>query len=102
MKIYKYSKKQWGGIVANRTMDQISELEQKALNDPRLGKIDPAYHSPLYNYATTANSQTVFFHRLGDDVVMMTAGYQGRGWSFILERIAPEIQSFIDKIDRRS
>ena len=101
VKIYKYSKKQWGSIVAANTMDQISEIEQKALHDPRFGKIDPAYHSPIYNYATTANSQTVFFHRLGGDVVMIAAGYKGRGWNFILDNIAPEIQAFIDKIDHK-
>ena len=96
--IYKYSKKRWGSIVATRTIEQISNVEQLALSDPQFGRIDAAYHSPIYHYATTANSQTVFFHRLGTDVVMIAAGYQGRGWNFILNDIAPEIQAFIDQV----
>lgn len=82
-----------------QTMDQIAEVEQKALVEPSFGKLDRLYHSSIYRYATIPNSQTVFFHRLGDDVVMITAGYKGRSWHFLLQRIEPEIRKFLEKAE---
>ena len=69
----KYSARKWGSPVAERTLGQITELEQMALADPLFGRVDAEHHSPIYRYATIRNSQTIFFHRLGEDVVMMMA-----------------------------
>jgi plasmid stabilization system protein ParE len=99
VRIYKYSAIRWGKAIAMRTMDQIAEVEQKALADPDFGKLDSLYHSPIYRYATIPNSQTVFFHRLGDDVVMITAGYKGRAWNLLLKRIEPEVKKFIEEAE---
>ncbi len=99
VRIYKYSVRRWGKSVAMQTMVQISEVEQKALADPNFGKFDSLYHSPIYRYATISNSQTVFFHRLDDNVVMITAGYKGRAWNILLQRIEPEIKRFIKEAE---
>lgn len=101
VRIYKYSVRRWGKPVAIRTMDQISEVEQQALVDPDFGKLDTLYHSSIYRYATIPNSQTVFFHRLDDDVVMITAGYKGRAWNLLLQRIEPEIKKFIKEVENK-
>jgi len=100
VRIYKYSARKWGRPVAERTLKQIAEVEQKALADPSFGKVDEQHHSPIYRYAIIQNSQTIFFHRLGEDVVMITAGYSGRAWHSIMQRIEPQIQAFIDQIKR--
>ena len=76
VRIYKYSARKWGRPVAERTLEQIADVEQKALTDPDFGKVDAQYHSPIYRYATIRNSQTVFFHHLGEDVVMITVELQ--------------------------
>ncbi|MEO1609221.1 MAG: hypothetical protein AAFR90_07695 [Pseudomonadota bacterium] len=99
MRIYKYSARKWGRPVAERTLGQITELEQMALADPGFGRVDAEHHSPIYRYATIRNSQTIFFHRLGEDVVMITAGYSGRAWRQIMQRIEPQIKAFIDQIE---
>jgi len=99
VRIYKYSARKWGGPVAERTLKQITELEQKALADTLFGSLDAEHYSPIYRYATIRNSQTIFFHRLGEDVVMITAGYSGRAWHRIMQRIEPQIKDFIDQIE---
>ena len=99
VRIYKYSVRKWGRPVAKRTLEQIEEVEQKALADPSFGKVDEQYHSPIYRYATIRNSQTVFFYRLGEDVAMITAGYSGRAWHRILQRIEPQIKDFIRRME---
>ncbi len=99
VRIYKYSVRRCGKPVAMRTMDQIAEVEQKALANPEFGKLDSLYHSPIYRYATIPNGQTVFFHRLGENVVMITAGYKGRAWNLLLQRIEPEIKNFIKEAE---
>ena len=99
VRIYKYSTRKWGRPVAERTLAQIAEVERCALSDPGFGKVDAEYHSPIYRYATTRNGQTVFFHRIGADVVMIAAGSAGRAWHRIMQRIEPRIQAFIDRID---
>jgi plasmid stabilization system protein ParE len=96
--IYAYSLRRFGEVVANETMRQIQAVEQGALNDPRYGKIDAQYHSEIFRYKTIRNSQTVFFHPLGDDVVMITAGYCGREWGAILEKIDDEIMQQIKNL----
>lgn len=97
--IYKYSTEKWGRDVANRTMAQITDLEEKTLSDPDFGKLDAHFHSPIYRYATIANSQTIFFHRIGDDVIMITAGWAGRAWHYIMQKIEPQIQDFLKELD---
>ena len=99
VRIYKYSASKWGSSIAERTLKQIAEVEQAALADPDFGKTDAQYHSPLFRHVTVKNNQTVFFHRLGDDIVMITAGYSGRAWNRIIKRIKPQIQAFIDQIE---
>ena len=99
VRIYKYSARKWGRPVAKRTLTQIAEVEQHALDDPDFGKRDAQYHSPIYRYATVRNGQTIFFYRLGDDVVMITAGYSGRAWNRVMKRIEPQIKAFIDQIE---
>lgn len=99
MRIYKYSACKWGRSVAERTLKQIAEVEQAALADPDFGKADAQYHSPVFRHVTVKNNQTVFFHRPGDDIVMITAGYSGRAWNRIIKRIKPQIQAFIDRIE---
>ena len=98
VRIYKYSARKWGRLVAERTLRQINEVEKMALADVNFGKVDNNYHSKIYRYATTPNSQTVFFHRLGKDVIMITAGYSGRGWHYVMKRITSQVQTFIDQI----
>lgn len=98
VRIYKYSARKWGRPVAERTLDQINEIEKMALGDPGFGKIDEQNHSEIYKYATTPNSQTVFFHRVKEDVIMITAGYSGRGWHHIMKQIDPQIRNFIERI----
>ena len=99
VRIYKYSARKWGKSVAERTLKQIAEVEQAALADPDFGKTGAQYHSPVFRHVTVKNNQTVFFHRLGDDIVMITAGYSGRAWNRIIKRIKPQIQAFIDQIE---
>ena len=100
VRIYKYSARKWGRSVAERTLKQIAEVEQAALADPDFGKkMDAQYYSPVFRHAIVKNSQTVFFHRLGDDVVMIAAGYSGRAWRRIMQRVEPQIQAFIDRIE---
>ena len=99
VRIYKYSARKWGSSVAERTLKQIAEVEQAALANPDFGKTDAQYHSPVFRHVTVKNNQTVFFHRLGDDIVMITAGYSGRGWQRIMQRIKPQIQAFIDRVE---
>ncbi len=70
-KIYAYSLRQFESQAAEETMRQIQSVEQSALNDPNFGKVDVQYHSKIFRYKTIRNSQTIFFHPLGDDVVMM-------------------------------
>ena len=66
VRIYKYSARKWGRSVAERTLKQIAEVEQAALADPDFGKMDAQYYSAVFRHAIVKNSQTVFFHRLGD------------------------------------
>ena len=99
VRICKYSARKWGRSVAERMLKQIAEVEQAALADPDFGKMDAQYHSPVFRQVTVKNNQTVFFHRLGDNIVMITAGYSGRAWNWIIKRIKPQIQAFIDQIE---
>lgn len=101
VRIYKFSYQKWGKTVAERTMAQIAEVEDRALSEPDFGKLDAKYHSPVYRYATIANGQTVFFHRSGDNVVMITAGYTGRGWNQIMQRIEPQIRQYLEQIEAK-
>lgn len=32
---------------------------------------------------------------------MITTGYSGRGWQHILQRIAPQIQAYIDQMESK-
>ena len=48
VRIYKYSARKWGRPVAERTLGQITELEQMALADPGFGRVDAEHHSPIY------------------------------------------------------
>ncbi len=90
-RIYAYSLRHFGEIVANETMRQIQIVEKNALFDRNYGKIDAHYHSTVFHYKTIRNSQTVFFHHIGDDVIMITAGYCGREWMHILKKLENEI-----------
>lgn len=90
-KVYLYSLSCFGEQVANETLNQIKEVEQNALNDKNFGTINEKYHSKIFRYKTTKNKQTVFFHHLIDGVVMITVGYCGREWKFILKKIEDEI-----------
>lgn len=101
VRIYKYSARKWGRLVAERTLSQINEVEKRALAHPDFGKVNEHSHSALYRYATTPNSQTVFFHRIKEDVIMITVGYSGRGWPHVLKRIESQIQTFINQIQSK-
>lgn len=96
--IYAYSLRHFGEQVADETMRQIQAVEKGALSDPRYGKIDAQYHSEIFRYKTIRNSQTIFFHPLGDDVVMITAGYCGRDWGAILKKLENEIMQQIKSV----
>jgi plasmid stabilization system protein ParE len=97
-KIYAYSLRHFGEQVADETMRQIRAVEQGALNDSGFGKIDAQYHSQIFRYKTTLNSQTIFFHPLGDDIVMITAGFCARDWSVILKKLEDETMQQIKSI----
>lgn len=96
--IYAYSLRHFGERVADETMRQIQAVEKKAANDPSYGKLEAHYHSDFFRYRTIRNSQTVFFHHIGDDVVMITAGYCGRNWGAILKTLESEIKQHIQAI----
>ena len=51
--------------------------------------MDAQYYFAVFRHAIVKNSQTVFFHRPGDDVVMIAAGYSGRAWRRIMQGIEP-------------
>ena len=100
--IYKHSKREWGERVALETLKQIEAIEHRALQNPAIGKLDPEFHSEFFRCAFTENSQTVFFHRLGSDVVMLTAGYGGRDWKSIMDSLSPELLDFLARISNAS
>lgn len=95
-RIYRVSKRRFGKNVALETIRQLQELEQKALNDPEFGKINSDYHSPIFKYANILNRQTAFFERIGDDVVMITVGFDGRQWEKGLADIESKILEYIN------
>ena len=97
-KIYAFSLRRFGAHVADETMRQIQAVEQSALSDPNFGKIDGKYYSEIFRYKTIRNRQTLFFHPLGDDVVMITAGYCGREWRATLSKLEDEIHEQIKNI----
>ena len=56
----------------------------------------PRYEDDLvriYKYSARKWGRSV------DDVVMIAAGYSGRAWRRIMQRIEPQIQAFIDRIE---
>lgn len=97
-KIYAHSLRRFGEKVADATMLQMKQVEQAALKDPSYGKLDTQYHSTIFRYKTIRNSQTLFFHRLGNDVVMITAGSCRRDWRVILNDLEAEIMQHIKNI----
>jgi plasmid stabilization system protein ParE len=92
-RIYAYSLRHFGAQVAQEAMRQI-----QALADPTFGKVDARYHSKIFRYKTTRNSQSVFFHAIGDDVVLITTGYCGREWGTVLNRLEETILQQIKNI----
>ena len=97
-KIYAQSLRRFGEKVADETMRQIHAVEQSALSDSSYGKIDKEHHSKIFRYKTIRNSQTLFFHAIGDDIVMITAGYCSRDWSAILGKMEEEILHIVKNI----
>lgn len=97
-KIYAFSLRHFGALVADETVRQIQTVEQSALADPHFGTVERQYHSKIFRYKTIRNSQTIFFHPIGDDVVMITAGYCGRDWGTILSRVENEVMQQIKRM----
>ena len=86
-KIFKERAKRFGEKVAHTTLKQIEEAEQRILDNPLRGRLEPEFHSDKYRFIQTRNRQKIFYTTKGEDVIIITAGYDGRDWGKILREI---------------
>ena len=93
IRIFKETAKKFGRSVALETMRQFQEAEDKLARGSAFPKHDPDYHSQRFEYITIQNSQTLFFERLENDIVIVAVGWSGRNWKERLE----EMQLYIDR-----
>jgi len=85
LRIYKVSLRDFGYETAQRTMQQIQEVENRLQQDQPIGKTDPDYHSHRFRFVSIRNRQKIFFEKDGDVVYMVTAGYDRRNWKILLK-----------------
>ena len=76
--LFKESAIRFGEKVARNPLKQIEAAEQKILEDPNAGRLDPQFHSSKYRYIQTRNRQKIFYVTKGNDIIIVTAGYDGR------------------------
>lgn len=99
-RIFKETAKKFGRSVALETMRQLQEAEEKLAKDYAYTKRDPEYHSERFEYVTIQNSQTIFFERLDDDIIIVAAGWSGRNWKDRLEEMQPYVDRQLEKLKR--
>lgn len=92
-RIFKDSAKRFGLATARETRQQIIEAEKKLARETANIRRDPKHHSERFEYVSVKNSQKIFFERIGDDIVIVAAGYSGRKWKDRLE----EMEAHIDR-----
>lgn len=101
-RIFKKTAKRFGRNVALDTMNQLTEAEEKLANDAVFARHDSKYHSERFEYITIENSQTLFFERINDNIVIVAAGWAGRDWKARLEEMQPYIDRQVEKLKRSS
>lgn len=99
-RIFKEIAKRFSKTVAFETMRQFIEAENKLATDEAFSKRDPKYHSERFEYVTIENSQTLFFERIDNDIVIVAAGWSGRDWKSRLEEMQPYIDRQVDKVKK--
>ena len=98
--IFKETAKKFGRSVALETMRQLQEAEDKLSKDSAFTKHDPDYYSQRFEYIKIKNSQTLFFERLDNDIVIVAVGWSGRNWKERLEEMQPYIDRQLEKLKR--
>lgn len=100
IRIFKETAKKFGRSVALETMRQLQEAEEKLAADTAFTKHDPDYHSQRFEYMTIQNSQTLFFERLGNNIIIVAVGWSGRNWKERLEEMQPYIDRQMEKLKK--
>lgn len=92
-KIYKISLRRFGLHTAQKTIQQIKDVEEQLKNNHTIGKIDPNYHSERFRFITIKNSQKIFFEYINNTIFMVTAGYDRRDWKTLLK----DLEAYADQ-----
>lgn len=82
------------------TMRQLDEAEHKLATETAFVRRDTDHRSDRFEFVTIKNSQTIFFERIGDDIVIVAAGWSGRNWKERLEEMQPYIDQQINKLHK--
>lgn len=96
----KYSRKRFDIKTAEKTYDQLVEIENKIESDKNYGTLDPEHHSSRFHFGRIENRSKVIFERFGDDVVMVMAGGDRMNWKKILQELEPYIERQIESAKR--
>lgn len=99
-RIFKETAKRFGKGVALETLKQLTEAEEKLIQDTDHSRYDPEFYSERFEYITIKNSQIVIFERVDNDIVVVAAGWSGRNWKKRLEEMQPYIDRQLEKLKR--
>jgi len=97
-RIFKETAKRFGRRVARETMTQLRDAEEKLAKDKAFAKLNEKCFSERFEYLSIENSQVLFFERIGEDIVIVAAGWSGRNWKERLEDMQPYIDRQIQKL----
>jgi plasmid stabilization system protein ParE len=100
-RIFKETIKRFGESVALETMHQLESAERQLANDTAYTKHDPEYRSERFEYISIPNSQTLFFEEIGNDIVIVAAGWSGRNWKDRLEEMQPYIDAQLKNLKKK-
>jgi phosphoribosylformylglycinamidine (FGAM) synthase-like amidotransferase family enzyme len=81
-------------------MSQLQEAEDKLAKGSAFPKQDSDYHSQRFEYITIQNSQTIFFERMENDIIIVAVGWSGRNWKARLDEMQPYIDRQLEKLKR--
>lgn len=96
-RIFKETARRFGKSVALETLRQLEDAEEKLKTIHVSHGKNVNIHSDRFQSIKIKNAQILFYEHIGDDIVIVAAGWVGRNWIDRLIEMEPYIDAQLSK-----